>query len=109
MENVRSCIPMLDLDCDDLSLHMFEVFFVVIHDDHSENIRVAMQITMSLVLNEHEAPPQHLLSILEEGMRQEASCIAHTLAKGVLDQCSNKLKIYMVVKSPMEEEGSDLQ
>ncbi|KAH9320901.1 hypothetical protein KI387_015540, partial [Taxus chinensis] len=106
---VRSCIPMLDLDCDDLIFHIFEVLFVVIHDDHSKNIRVVMQTVMSLVLNEHEAPPQHLLSILEEGMRQEASCITHMLAKGVVDQCSNKLKTYMAAKSPMKEEGSCLQ
>ncbi|KAH9294064.1 hypothetical protein KI387_040733, partial [Taxus chinensis] len=109
MAKVRSCIPMLDLDCDDLILHMFEVFFVVLHDDHSQKIMVAMQTILSLVLNEYEDPPQPLLSMLEEGLRQEESCIAHTLAKGVLDQCSSKVKAYMLARSPMKQEGSALQ
>ncbi|KAH9293451.1 hypothetical protein KI387_041357 [Taxus chinensis] len=109
MAKVRTCIPMLDLDCDDLILHMFEVFFVVLHDDHSQKIMVAMQTIMSLTLNEYVDPPQQLLSILEEGLRQEESCIAHTLAKGVLDQCSSKVKAYMLARSPMKQEGSALQ
>ncbi|KAH9292656.1 hypothetical protein KI387_042159 [Taxus chinensis] len=109
MAKVRSCVLMLDLKCDDLFPHMFEVFFVVLHDDHSQKIMVAMQTIMSLVLNEYEDPPQQLLSILGEGLSQEESCIAHTLAKSVLDQCSSKVKAYMLAKSPMKIEGSDLQ
>ncbi|KAH9291264.1 hypothetical protein KI387_043549, partial [Taxus chinensis] len=92
MAKVRSCIPMLDLDCDDLIFHMFEVFFVVLHEDHSQNIMVAMQTIMSLMLNEYEDPPQPLLSILVEGLGQENQCIAHTLAKRVVDLCSSKVK-----------------
>ncbi|KAH9298379.1 hypothetical protein KI387_030061, partial [Taxus chinensis] len=63
---VRSCIPMLDLDCDDLIFHMFEVFFAALHEDHSQNIMVAMQTIMSLMSNKYEDPPQPLLSILVE-------------------------------------------
>ncbi|KAH9298700.1 hypothetical protein KI387_030382, partial [Taxus chinensis] len=90
MAKVRSCIPMLDLDFDDLIFHMFEVFFVVPREDHSQNIMVAMQTIMSLMLNEYEDPPQPLLSILVEGLGQEKHCITHTLAKRVGDQCSSK-------------------
>ncbi|KAH9307102.1 hypothetical protein KI387_011506, partial [Taxus chinensis] len=58
MAEVRSCVLMLDLDCDDLIFHMFEVFLAVIDDRHSENVLHAMQTIMSLVLNEYEEPPR---------------------------------------------------
>lgn len=81
MAKVRSCLPILDLDCDDIILHMFEVFFDVLHDDHSQRIMVSMQTIMSLMLNEYEDPPEQLITILVEGLVKEKPCIAHTLAK----------------------------
>ncbi|KAH9291170.1 hypothetical protein KI387_043637, partial [Taxus chinensis] len=84
MAKVRSCVVMMDLECNDLISHMFEVFFDVIHNDHAQEIMFSMQAIMSLVLNEYESPPPQLLSMLEEGLSQEASCVAHTLAQGVL-------------------------
>ncbi|KAH9329553.1 hypothetical protein KI387_001661, partial [Taxus chinensis] len=92
MAMVRSCISMLDLDCDDLILHMFEVFFDVLHEDHSQDIMDAMQTIMSLMLNEYEEPPQSLVSIFVEGLREEKSCIAHSLARRIVNQCSSKVK-----------------
>ncbi|KAH9315038.1 hypothetical protein KI387_023665, partial [Taxus chinensis] len=109
MAKVRSCVSRLDIDCDDLILHMFQVFFGVIQDNHSKNILVAMQTIMSIVLNEYENLPQHLLSIPEEEMRQETSCIDHTLAKGVMDQCSIKLKTFMVAKFSEKDMGENFQ
>ncbi|KAH9294668.1 hypothetical protein KI387_038256, partial [Taxus chinensis] len=99
MKKVRSCVIMMDLECNDLISHMFEVFFNVLHNDHTQEIAVSMQTIMSLVLNEYESPPPQLLSTVEEGLGQETSCIAHTLAKGVLEQCSSKVKAHMVVKT----------
>ncbi|KAH9329815.1 hypothetical protein KI387_001923, partial [Taxus chinensis] len=85
MVEVRSSVLMLDLGCNDLILHMFEVFFGVIQDNHSENIMVAMQTIMSTVIDEYNNIPQHLLDVLKEELRQEATRISHTLAKGVMN------------------------
>ncbi|KAH9331103.1 hypothetical protein KI387_003211 [Taxus chinensis] len=92
MAKVRSCIIMMDLECNDLISHMFEVFFDVISNDHAQEIMISMQAIMSLILNEYESPPTHLLSMLEEGLSQKTSRAAHALAKGVIEQCSNKVK-----------------
>ncbi|KAH9292334.1 hypothetical protein KI387_042477 [Taxus chinensis] len=92
MAKVRSCIPMLDLNCEDLISHMFEVFFGVLHEDHSHEIMDAMQTIMTLMLNEYEEPPHSLLVILVEELGQKKPCIAHTLARRVVEQCSSKIK-----------------
>ncbi|KAH9320606.1 hypothetical protein KI387_015245 [Taxus chinensis] len=47
---------------------------------------------MSLMLNEYEEPPQLLLSILVEGLEQKESCLAHSLARRVVNQCASKVK-----------------
>ncbi|KAH9288536.1 hypothetical protein KI387_032653, partial [Taxus chinensis] len=78
-------------------------------DKHSENVLHAMQTIMSLVLNEYEEPPRQLLSMLEEEMSQEAPCIAHTLAKDVINQCPIKLKTYMAAKLSERDMESTLQ
>ncbi|KAH9329705.1 hypothetical protein KI387_001813, partial [Taxus chinensis] len=99
MAKVRSCVIMMDLECNDLISHMFEVFFDVIHNDHTQEVIVPMQTIMYLVLNEYESPPPQLLSLLEEGLSQKISCVAHTLAKGVLEKYSSKVKADMAAKS----------
>ncbi|KAH9292346.1 hypothetical protein KI387_042472, partial [Taxus chinensis] len=83
------------------------VFFGVIQDNHSENIMVAMQSIMSTVINEYDDVPQQLLNVLKEELRQEASCISHTLAKGVMNQI--KVKTYMTTKSSKKDMGMDPQ
>ncbi|KAH9329090.1 hypothetical protein KI387_001198, partial [Taxus chinensis] len=69
-----------------------EVFFDVICNDHAQEIMISMFVIMSLISNVYESPPTHLLSMLEDGLDQETSCLAHTLAQGVLEKCSNKVK-----------------
>lgn len=98
---------MLDLGCNDLILHMFEVFFGVIQGNHSENVMVAIQSIMSTVINEYDDVPKKLLNVLKEELRQEASCISHTLAKGVMNQI--KVKTYMATKSSKKDMGIDPQ
>ncbi|KAH9332049.1 hypothetical protein KI387_004157, partial [Taxus chinensis] len=80
-----------------------------VRDNHLENIVVAMQTIMSMVLNDYDDIPQHLLTVLKEELRQETSCIARTLAKGVMNQCSIKLKTYMAAKFSKKDMGVDPQ
>ncbi|KAH9288575.1 hypothetical protein KI387_032692, partial [Taxus chinensis] len=68
------------------------VFFDVIHEEHSHEVMDSMQTIMSLMLNEYEESPQPLLSILVEGLKQKESCLAHSLARRVVNQCASKVK-----------------
>ncbi|KAH9318718.1 hypothetical protein KI387_020487, partial [Taxus chinensis] len=107
MAKVKSCVLMLDLGCNELILYMFEVFFGVIHDNHSEKVMVAIQSIMSVVIDGYDNIPQHLLNVLKEELRQEATCISHMLEKGVMNQI--KVKTYMATKSLEKEMGMDPQ
>lgn len=110
---VRSCVVMLDLECDDLILEMFRHFFATASKNHSENVVASMQTIMILVLDESEDISQQLLSVLLTSLRKnerEVSPAAHTLAINVVKRCAEKLKPYLTAE--MSAEGltpSDLQ
>ncbi|KAB5513845.1 hypothetical protein DKX38_027751 [Salix brachista] len=61
---VRSCVVMLDLECDALIIEMFQHFFKAVRDYHSENVLSSMETIMSLVLEESEDISVELLSPL---------------------------------------------
>lgn len=110
---VRSCVVMLDLECDDLILEMFRHFFATVSKNHSENVVASMQTIMVLVLDESEDISQQLLSVLLTSLRKnerEVSPAAHMLAINVVKRCAEKLKPYLTAE--MSAEGltaSDLQ
>ncbi|KAH9315413.1 hypothetical protein KI387_024040, partial [Taxus chinensis] len=80
---------------------------VKITGNHLENVMVAIQSIMSTVIDEYDNIPQHLLNVLKEELRQEASCISHTLAKSIMNQI--KMKTYMAAKSSENDMGMDPQ
>ena len=45
---VRSCVVMLDLECETLILEMFQNFFKSIRDYHPENVFSSMETIMTL-------------------------------------------------------------
>eukprot|EP01018_Ginkgo_biloba_P036140 Gb_09525 [translate_table: standard] len=110
---VRSCVVMLDLECDDLILEMFQHFFATARENHPENVITSMRTIMTLVLDESEDISQQLLSVLLTSLRREkrdVSPAAHRLAIHVAEHCAIKLKPYLT--SEMSAEGisqSDLQ
>jgi sister-chromatid-cohesion protein PDS5 len=61
---VRSCVVMLDLDCDDLITEMFEIFFTTISDKHPEPVFLAMRNVLSLVINEGEEVSSQILEVI---------------------------------------------
>ncbi|CAA6670696.1 unnamed protein product [Spirodela intermedia] len=71
----RSCVVMLDLECNDLINEMFSTFFAVVSDEHAESVLTSMQTIMLLILEESEDIPENLLfailSVL--GHKREAS------------------------------------
>ncbi|XP_020684979.1 uncharacterized protein LOC110101425 isoform X2 [Dendrobium catenatum] len=96
---VRSCVLMLDLECDDLILDMFNHFLKTIRPKHSDTVFSSMETVMSLVIEESENIPAKLLSCLLDNLKIDEKNImssAKKLAEKVLVNCSLKLKPYLV-------------
>uniref|UniRef100_K7KIF2 Tudor domain-containing protein n=1 Tax=Glycine max TaxID=3847 RepID=K7KIF2_SOYBN len=96
---VRSCVVMLDLECDALILEMFQHFFKAISEHHPENVFSSMETIMTLVLEESEDISLDLLSPLLASIKkdnEEVFPIAQKLGERVLDSCATKLKPYLV-------------
>ncbi|KAK8465453.1 hypothetical protein PHAVU_009G087900 [Phaseolus vulgaris] len=96
---VRSCVVMLDLECDALILEMFRHFLKTIREHHPENVFSSMETIMTLVLEESEDISLDLLSSLLTSIKkdnEEASPIAQKLGERVLENCATKLKPYLV-------------
>ncbi|CAM6002851.1 unnamed protein product, partial [Sphagnum balticum] len=93
---VRSCVVMLDLECDELILEMFHTFFDTASDEHPQNVFLAMRSVLTLVLEEsEEIPPAILEVILKNLLKKEVSTAAHKLAVSVVEKCVDKLEPYV--------------
>ncbi|XP_007026378.2 PREDICTED: sister chromatid cohesion protein PDS5 homolog A isoform X2 [Theobroma cacao] len=91
----RSCVVMLDLECDDLVNEMFSTFFAVVRDDHPESVLSSMQTIMIVVLEESEDIRDDLLLIILSALGRNKSDVtpaARRLAMNVIEQCSGKLE-----------------
>ncbi|XP_020576396.1 uncharacterized protein LOC110021984 [Phalaenopsis equestris] len=96
---VRSCVLMLDLECDDLILDMFHHFLKTIRLKHSDTVFSSMETVMSLVIEESENISAKLLSCLLDNLKTDEKNIlssAKKLAEKVLSNCASKLKPYLV-------------
>ncbi|MBA0739728.1 hypothetical protein Gogos_012966, partial [Gossypium gossypioides] len=90
----RSCVVMLDLECDDLVNEMFSTFFAVVRDDHPESVLSSMLTIMAVVLEESEDVRDDLLLIILSALgrkRSDVTPAARRLAMNVIEQCSGKL------------------
>ncbi|CAJ2649386.1 unnamed protein product [Trifolium pratense] len=91
----RSCVVMLDLECDDLVNEIFNTFVAVARDDHPESVLSSMQTIMVVLLEESEEVHEHLLSILLSTLGREnkgVTMAARRLAMNVIQQCVGKLE-----------------
>ncbi|XP_078165955.1 binding protein isoform X5 [Carex rostrata] len=109
----RSCVVMLDLDCNDLINEMFHNFFSVVSDDHSQSVVSAMQTIMVVIIEESEEIQENLLlTILSSLGRKKPgfSLAARRLAKSVIENCLEKLEspIKQFLVSSISGEGAFL-
>ncbi|GAV59827.1 hypothetical protein CFOL_v3_03358 [Cephalotus follicularis] len=99
----RSCVVMLDLECDDLVNEMFSTFFAVASDDHQEGVLSSMQTIMIVLLEESEDIREDLLliilsvlgrnkSVRDSSFLPEISMAARKLAMNVIENCAGKLE-----------------
>ncbi|KAK3211330.1 hypothetical protein Dsin_016036 [Dipteronia sinensis] len=96
---VRSCVVMLDLECDALLVEMFQHFLKAIRDDHPENVFACMETIMTLVVEESEDISQELLSPILACVKkdnEEVLPIARKLGEKVLESSAAKLKPYLL-------------
>lgn len=99
VSKVRSCVLMLDLECDDLILDMFHHFLNTIRSKHSSTVFSSMETVMTLVIEESENISTRLLSCLLDHLKIDEKNIissAKKLAEKVLVNCALKLKPYML-------------
>ncbi|XP_007011734.2 PREDICTED: protein IWS1 homolog [Theobroma cacao] len=95
---VRSCVVMLDLECDALIIEMFQHFLKAIRDYHAEAVFTSMVTIMTLVLEESEDISTELLSPVLACVKkdnEEVLPVARRLAERVLESCASKLKPYL--------------
>nr|XP_043627353.1 dentin sialophosphoprotein-like isoform X2 [Erigeron canadensis] len=99
VSKVRSCVIMLDLECDALIVEMFEHFLRSVRDYHHESIYPSMESIMVLVLEESEEIPVEMLKPLLASVKKDSEGVlpvARKLAEGVLLKSADKLKPYLM-------------
>ncbi|OMO74192.1 hypothetical protein COLO4_26681 [Corchorus olitorius] len=96
---VRLCLVMLDLECDELIIEMFQQFLKKIRSNHPHTVFLAMESIMTLVLDETEDISWGLLSPLLASVRKENQKIlpiSWKLGENVIANCSYKIKPYLM-------------
>ncbi|KAL5214107.1 hypothetical protein ABZP36_003259 [Zizania latifolia] len=114
---VRSCVLMLDLNCDDLIRDMFHHFFRAISHTHQENVITSMETVMKFVIDESEDFQQDMPSCLLQDLasyllknvkkeEKETPPASFELAEKVIGMCHEKLKpvfIPLLQGTPLDE------
>ncbi|XP_042394976.1 uncharacterized protein LOC121985530 isoform X2 [Zingiber officinale] len=96
---VRSCVLMLDLECDALILEMFSHFLKTIRPNHSEVVLSSMEMIMTVVIEESEDISSELISCLLNTVKNYDKDIlpaVRKLGEKVIRNCAGKLKPYFL-------------
>ncbi|XP_071695718.1 uncharacterized protein [Rutidosis leptorrhynchoides] len=95
---VRSCVIMLDLECDALIITMFEHFLKSVRDHHSDKGFSIMKNIMSLVIEESEDISNDMLNLLLASIKTDSEGIlpvTRKLGEEVIEKSANKLRPYL--------------
>ncbi|XP_076937205.1 sister chromatid cohesion protein PDS5 homolog C-like [Bidens hawaiensis] len=95
VSKVRLFNIMLDLECDELIMKMFEHFLKSVRDYHLDAMFSSMENIMVSVIEESEEVSVELLKPLLASVKKDCKGVlpvAHKLGKGVLLKSANKLK-----------------
>ncbi|XP_022991479.1 uncharacterized protein LOC111488082 isoform X2 [Cucurbita maxima] len=96
---VRSCLVMLDLECEGLILEMFQNFMKLISSNNPPAVFSAMEAIMTNVLEESEEISPDLLRPILASVRKEikeAASISWKLGEKVMSNCANKPQPYLM-------------
>ncbi|KAL8209991.1 hypothetical protein R6Q57_006723 [Mikania cordata] len=111
VSKVRSCVIMLDLECDELIVKMFEHFLKSVRDYHIDSIFSSMENIMVLVLEESEEIPVEMLKPLLARVKKdqaEVLPVAQKLVEGVFLKSADKIKPYLLPALKSLGESLDL-
>ncbi|CAI8601867.1 unnamed protein product [Vicia faba] len=96
---IKMFLIMLDLECDDLVMEMFQQFLRIIRSNHLSNVIESMENVMTGILDESEDISLDLLRPLLDSVKKEnqtISPICWTLGEKVITNCAFKLKPYLM-------------
>ncbi|XP_073147555.1 sister chromatid cohesion protein PDS5 homolog C-like [Henckelia pumila] len=104
LATVRSCLILLDMECHELIVEMFQLFFNTIRPNHPTDIFKYMETTMTLVIQESDEISSELLKPLLDSVKMDnknISQISWDLGNTVFKNCSTKLQPFLreMVKS----------
>lgn len=92
---VHSCSLMLDLECDEIIVEMFELFFRVIGSELPQSVVADMRMIMTTVIEESDEISSKLLIVLLNSVKtdtRETMPCSLKLGKSILKCCVDKLK-----------------
>jgi hypothetical protein len=95
---IKSCLVMLDLECDALVVEMFQTFFKIISSDRPHDVYSARETIMTMVIDDSDDISLDLLGLLLARVRKEneiVSPISWKLGKKVIANCDAKLQPYL--------------
>ncbi|WCJ44636.1 hypothetical protein M5689_025294 [Euphorbia peplus] len=99
LESVARCkcfVVMLDIDCNDLVLEMFNIFFSVVRENHQKTLIDDILSIMTHILQEEAS--QALSDVILQNLVKEgtaASSDASKLAVSVIKSCAEKLEPFI--------------
>ncbi|KAJ0443579.1 putative sister chromatid cohesion protein Pds5 [Helianthus annuus] len=96
---VRSCVIMLDLECDALIVEMFERFLKSVRDYHLDSVFPSMGSIMVLVIEESEELPVEMFKPLLARVKKDNTDVlpvARNLSERVLVKSAERLKPYLL-------------
>ncbi|XP_023768730.1 sister chromatid cohesion protein PDS5 homolog C [Lactuca sativa] len=95
---VRSCVIMLDLECEELIVEMFEHFLKSIREHHPDTIFSSMVDIMSLIFEEIEEVSDNLLKPLLFSLKNDSEGVlpvARKLGEKILEKSRTILRPYL--------------
>ncbi|KVH91665.1 Armadillo-type fold [Cynara cardunculus var. scolymus] len=99
VSKVRSCVIMLDLECDGLIVEMFEHFLKSVRDYHLDSVYSSMENIMVLVFEESEEISVEMLKPVLASVKKQSEGVlpvARRLGEGVLLKSAAKLRPYLM-------------
>ncbi|XP_073053768.1 sister chromatid cohesion protein PDS5 homolog D-like [Primulina eburnea] len=99
LATVRTCLVLLDMECGELIVEMFQLFFNTIRPNHPTQIFKYMEMTMTLVIQESDEIPSELLKPLLDSIKMDTKNISKMswdLGNTVFKNCSAKLQPFLI-------------
>ncbi|KAK9666513.1 hypothetical protein RND81_14G190100 [Saponaria officinalis] len=96
---LRSCVILLDLDCDPLVTKMFELFQKNISPKHPQAVLLAMVDIMSVLVQESDSVSLELLKSLLASIKMENQSVfpaSWELGAKIIERCADKLKPFIM-------------